>query len=112
MGERNRAVFQCIRAVELRGQSSSKVSMSTVSLPLDQLLDPFVACLTPDVAEKVVNLRASEKVQERLTYLAEQSNEGRLTEEEGAEYDRYLQAIDLVTVLQAKARSYLREKST
>lgn len=93
------------------GADAGEAKMSGAAYPLDQLLDPLIACLTPEVAELVVNLRASEQVQRRHNYLAEQATEGQLTAEEGAEYDRYLQAIDLVTVLQAKARAYLHGKT-
>ncbi len=43
-----------------------------------------------------------------LTILAEHANEGLLTDEKREEYTGYLHAIDVITVLQAKARSQLR----
>jgi len=50
-------------------------------------------------------------MQERIDYLAEQANEGLLTAEEREEYAGYLDAIDVIAVLQAKARSLLRESA-
>ena len=79
--------------------------MSTTIIHLDRLLEPLAGCLTPDVATKIADLRADETMQERIDYLAERSNEGTLTAEERDEYAGYLHAIDVIAVLQAKARS-------
>lgn len=85
--------------------------MSTTSVHLDRLLEPLVSCLTVDVAAKVSELKADDTMQDRIDYLAERSNEGLLTDEERDEYQGYLHAIDVVAILQAKARSLLREQS-
>jgi len=82
--------------------------MSTGAIHLDLLLEPLAECLSPEVAAKVANLQASEAMQVRIDYLAEQSNEGLLTDLEREEYVGYLHAIDVIAVLQAKARSLLR----
>ena len=50
-------------------------------------------------------------MQDRIDYLAEQANEGRLTDAEREEYAGYLHAIDVIAVFQAKARSLLRRPS-
>ena len=85
--------------------------MSTASVHLDRLLEPLASCLSADVTAKVADLRADETVQNRIDYLAERSNEGLLTSEEREEYTGYLHAIDVIAVLQAKARSLLRRQS-
>jgi len=85
--------------------------MSTVAVHLDRLLEPLAGCLSPDVAAKVADLRADEAMQARIDYLADRSNEGLLTVEEREEYAGYLHAIDVIAVLQAKARSQLRGQS-
>ena len=85
--------------------------MSTAAVHLDRLLEPLAGCLSPDVAAKVADLRADDVMQGRIDYLAERSNEGALTAEERDEYAGYLHAIDVVAVLQAKARSLLRRQS-
>ena len=84
--------------------------MSTVAVHLDRLLEPFVGCLSPDVAAKVADLRADEVMQSRIDYLADRANEGLLTAEEREEYSGYLHAVDVIAVLQAKARSLLRRQ--
>jgi hypothetical protein len=85
--------------------------MSTVAVHLERLLEPFADCLTPDVAAKIANMRADDAVQARIDYLADRANEGSLTPGEEEEYAAYLQAIDVIAVLQAKARSQLRRQS-
>jgi len=85
--------------------------MSIGSIHLDRLLEPLAGCLTPEVAAKVADLRADDAVQDRIDYLAERSNEGLLTAEEREEYAGYLHAIEVITVLQAKARALLRKHS-
>ena len=84
--------------------------MSIAAVHLDRLLEPLAASLSPDVAVKVADLRADEAMQSRIDYLADRSNEGLLTPEEREEYAGYLHAIDVIAVLQAKARSLLRKQ--
>lgn len=85
--------------------------MSTASIHLDRLLEPFADCLSPDVASKIANLRADDAIQERIDYLADHANEGTLSTAEREEYSGYLHAIDVIAILQAKARSQLRGQS-
>ncbi len=85
--------------------------MTTAAIHLDRLLEPLAECLSPDVAAKVADLRADEAMQSRIDDLAERANEGLLTAAERDEYAGYLHAIDVVAVLQAKARSQLRGQS-
>jgi hypothetical protein len=84
--------------------------MTTVAVHLDRLLEPLAASLSPEVAAKVADLRADEAMQIRIDYLAERSTESLLTAEEREEYAGYLHAIDVIAVLQAKARSLLRKQ--
>lgn len=74
---------------------------------LDRLLAPLGRSLPPEFAKELVELRAAPDVQERIDDLAEKCNEGTLTDDERAEYEDYVQAIHLIGVLQAKARSVL-----
>ena len=81
--------------------------MHTTVEALDRLLDPISRALTPEVAKKIVDLRADPKVQERLEDLADRNTEGELTEEELSEYKALVSAIGMITILQAKARRAL-----
>ena len=74
---------------------------------LDRVLDPFTACLTPQVARRIVDLRADAQTQARVDELADKANEGALSPQEQAEYRQLAEAFDVITVLQAKARRLL-----
>jgi hypothetical protein len=74
---------------------------------LAKILDPVAQCFTPEVAQRVAELRADRAVQARIEELAEKCNEGTITPEEMAEYDAYIQAMDVVAVLQKKARTLI-----
>ena len=79
---------------------------------LDRLFDPIAQCLTPEVARALVNLRAQPDVQARIDELAEKCNEGVLTPVEHAEYRDIVEAIDFISLLQAKARARLSRAAT
>ena len=81
--------------------------MSTTTEMLESLLEPVGQALSPDVAKRLVGLRATREIQQRLDYLADRCTEGQLTAEERTEYEGLVAAIDLISVLQAKARAYL-----
>jgi hypothetical protein len=74
---------------------------------LAKILDPVAQCFTPEVAKRVAELRADSAVQARIEELADKCNEGTITPEEMAEYDAYIQALDVVAVLQKKARTLI-----
>ena len=74
---------------------------------LDQLLDPVARCWTPAVAQQITDLRADPTLQARLDELAAKCAEGELTEGEQREYEAYVEALDLLGLLQAKARAIL-----
>jgi hypothetical protein len=79
---------------------------------LDKLFDPVSQCLTPDVARRLTNIRASAEVQERLDELAEKSSNGTLSAEERSEYETYVRGINFIGVLQAKARALLASEAS
>lgn len=85
--------------------------MSTTEI-LEQVLDPFVDCLTPEAARKIVALRADPTTQARLDKLAERANEGLLTQEEQADYEKFRATFHMVTLLQSKARQFLNAQRT
>lgn len=47
-------------------------------------------------------------MQHRLDELAEKNAEGKLSARDEAEYDAYLEALDVIAILQAKARKTLK----
>lgn len=74
---------------------------------LDRLIDPIADCLTVQAAKKIVSLRADPELQQRIDDLAEKANRGELSVAEQGEYDRYLAAYHVVTLMQARARRVL-----
>ena len=72
------------------------------------MLDPVGECLTPEVAARIVALRADARLQGRLDELAEKNAEGKLTPREEAEYEAYVEALDVIAILQAKASKALK----
>jgi len=83
--------------------------MNALEVPvLNRLLDPLGRLLTPDVARKFVEYRFDAQAQDRIDELARKGNEGQLTEGERREYETYVQTIDFISILQAKARSVLK----
>ncbi len=60
-----------------------------------------------EFARQLATMRATPAVQARIDDLAEKCNEGELSEVERAEYQAYVEAIDVISILQAKARSAL-----
>ena len=75
--------------------------------PLDRLLEPLARSLTPAAARALVNFRADEETQALISDLADKCNEGSLTPQEQQEYEAFVRAIDLIAILQSKARRLL-----
>ncbi len=71
------------------------------------MLEPVTRAFSREVAQALLDLRASQAVQARIGELAERCNEGLLTPAERTEYETYVHAADLISVLQAKARLWL-----
>ena len=74
---------------------------------LEEVLEPVARCFTPDVARQIASLRADPALQARLDDLASKGNEGELSVQEREQYEAYVEAIDLIAILQAKARKIL-----
>ncbi len=79
----------------------------TESAILVKMLEPVARCSTPAVAKQVAELRADPVIQARIDELAAKCNEGELTSQEQREYGAYVEAIDLIGLLQSKARAIL-----
>jgi hypothetical protein len=75
---------------------------------IDQIIEPFADCMSPEAAQRVVTFRADEATQARLDSLADRANLGILTESEKADYDRLLAEIHFISLLQARARKLLK----
>ncbi len=78
---------------------------------LDRLLEPLTDILTPEVASALVGLRADAELQAHIDELRRKANEGTLTAVEDAEYKDFVEAVDLISIIQAKARQFLAKQS-
>jgi len=88
------------------------MNQDSTTAVLDRIFDPISECLTPDVARRLVGLRASPEVQLLLDELADKSSDGTLAADERHAYESYLRAINFIGVLQAKSRKFLASQPT
>ena len=79
---------------------------------LDRFLRPLAECLTPEVAQRIVDLELDSHSQARLDELAAKANEGHLTDAERQEYEEFVDGIDLMGILKARARTALVNHSS
>jgi hypothetical protein len=84
--------------------------MSTVSY-LDRFLEPVTESFTPELARALVGLRADDELQAEIETLRQKANLGGLTGEEEAAYKDFVEALDVLSVIQSKARRFLATHS-
>ena len=80
--------------------------MSTISY-LDRFLDPITEAFTPEVARRIAELRADDQLQAEIDVLRDKANAGTLTPDEEAAYKDFVDAVDLISIVQSKARRFL-----
>ncbi len=78
---------------------------------LDRLLDPITEALTPETASALLNFRADPDLEARIEELRDKAGEGTLTAAEDAEYKDFVEALDVVSIMQAKARRFLSRQA-
>jgi hypothetical protein len=78
---------------------------------LDRLLDPLAEALTPKMAAALLELRADSELEAHIGELRRKANDGTLTPAEDMEYKDFVEAVDLISIMQAKARRYLVKQS-
>jgi len=81
-----------------------------VSSILDQMLQPATDQMPPDFALKLLDLRASPELLARIENLRAKANTGKISQEEELEYKEFVEAIDIISLLQSKARKILAGK--
>jgi hypothetical protein len=69
----------------------------------DEIIDFIAAGTTP---EAVVAFRPSERAQQRVAHLVEQSKEGSISAEEQSELEDYMQLEHIMTMAKARARQH------
>lgn len=85
--------------------------MSTAPTFLDRFLEPVAEALTPQLAETLINLRSDAETEARIDVLREKAKTGVLTADEEAEYREFVEALDVISIIQAKARQFLARQS-
>jgi hypothetical protein len=83
--------------------------MATAEHFLDRYLDPVTDALTPEVAQRILDLEPDSDVVRHVAELGEKSDAGTLTEAERDEYRALADAGTLVALLKAKARRVLAQ---
>lgn len=81
--------------------------MTSENSTIGRLMEPVGQCLTPEVAKRIVLLRADADLQSRVDELADKANAGTLSDEERSEYEQYVSFSQFVTLLQIQARNLL-----
>jgi len=86
--------------------------MVTLENYLDRYLEPLTEALSPEVAQRILQLKPDDNVVARVRQLGEKANSGSLTEGERDEYQSLADMGTLVALLKAKARRFLAQHST
>ncbi|HUQ72514.1 MAG TPA: hypothetical protein VM165_23505 [Planctomycetaceae bacterium] len=73
---------------------------------------PVFALLSPEQTRQLAALSGDPALESRLEKLAGKANEGELSTAERSEYEGYLEANNLLAVLQAEARFHLAHSGT
>lgn len=74
---------------------------------LETSLEPVGRSLNSEAALKLLELKASVALQERMDVLADRCGEGLASGEELSEYDSMIHAANVIAILQAEARRVL-----
>ena len=98
-------------AKEGRAPGCSSYNTAMAISYLDRLLEPLTDVLTPEVATALLELRADGELQSHIEELRRKANEGTLTRAEDAEYKDFVEAVDVISIIQAKARRFLERQS-
>jgi len=73
---------------------------------------PIFALLTADQMKRLAELQGDPGLADRVAELAVKANEGELSESDREEYEAYIEANNLLAVLQAEARFRLNQNGT
>jgi biopolymer transport protein ExbD len=63
--------------------------------------------MPPEFARKLLNLRADNELQARIDELRTKANSGNISSDEALEYQEFVEAVDIISLLQLKARKIL-----
>ena len=106
----NKEPTDCLEQVCLDSHSGQGYNQVMVSSILDHMLQPATDQMPPDFARKLLDLRASPELLARIENLRAKANTGKISQEEELEYKEFVEAIDIISLLQSKARKILADQ--
>jgi biopolymer transport protein ExbD len=62
---------------------------------------------TPEMARLLIELRADDELQAEIDVLRQKANQGTLSPDEEASYKDFVEAVDVISIIQSKARRFL-----
>lgn len=77
---------------------------------LDRFLDPMTEAFTPELARRMLALRADAQLEEEIGQLRQKASEGSLGPEEEAACKDFVEAVDVLSIIQSKARQFLANR--
>ena len=103
--ERNRRI-----CVTTSREGTYTSDMSTINY-LERMLQPLTEAMSPEFASKLVGLKADDELLSHIEILRGKANQSAITADEEAEYREFVEAVDVISILQAKARRVLLKPS-
>ncbi len=82
-----------------------------VTTILAKILEPALEAMPVEFARVLLNLRVEESLQSRIEILRYKANAGQLSIDEKQEYDEFVSAVDVLSLLQLKAKKILAAKT-
>jgi hypothetical protein len=83
--------------------------MATATEFLSSYIEPLAAELTTQQAQTILSIKPADRLIARVQELGDKASAGKLTEQERAEYEYYIDVDDVIGLLKAKARSLLAQ---
>ena len=78
---------------------------------LSEVVSPDRPGISPEFARSILELRFSDKANERIRQLLDKNNKGTIDEAERAELDKFLRVGQFLDLMQAKADLSLQQSS-
>lgn len=74
------------------------------------MLEPALEAMPAEFAKVLLTLQVDEHLQSRIEALRYKANVGQLLSEEKQEYEEFIEAVDIVSLMQLKAKRVLASK--
>ena len=71
---------------------------------LDLLLDPLARSFSKSQAQQILCWKLTPEQERRFEFLREGANDGSLSADEDSEYKQWVDALDVIAIIQTKAR--------